>query len=95
MTQRTPTGYTHIHAYRTWLPEHNELLRIVALKGRDTTALNNTMSLEALSVCLGRSPTAIAKQAAKLEVVILDKQQLDMEHAIIEKDAAEFAGKIS
>lgn len=87
MTKRTPYGYQHIHAYRSWLPEQDELLRLIAVKGRDTTALNSTMSAEQLSVCLGRSPSSILKRAAKLEVPIYTQEQLDIERAMLEKDS--------
>lgn len=86
MTKRTPHGYQHPNAYRTWLPEQDEVLRIVAFKGRDTTALNQTMTLESLSVVLGRSPSSIARRAAELEVCILSNEQLEIERAILEKD---------
>jgi capsule polysaccharide export protein KpsE/RkpR len=93
MTKRTAHGYQHIHAYRTWLPEQEELLRVLALKGRDNTALKQTMSVEALSVCLGRSPSSIAKRAAELEVVLLTDEQLAAERARIEQDAADFVSR--
>lgn len=87
MTKRTPHGYQHPNAYRTWLPEQEELLRIVAVKGRDSTALRQTMSLESLSVVLGRSPSSIARKAAELEVTIWSNEQIEIECAMLEKDS--------
>jgi 3-deoxy-D-manno-octulosonate 8-phosphate phosphatase KdsC-like HAD superfamily phosphatase len=93
MTKRTPYGYTHNRAFRTWLPEQEELLRIIAYKGRDATALSQTMSLEALAVVLERSPSSIATRAAKLQVNILSQEQLDQERALIELDAKDFVDR--
>lgn len=93
MTDRTPYGYQHARAYRTWLPEQEEFLRVIAYKGRDSTALSQTMSLEAAAVVLGRSPPSVATRAAKLEVSILTQEQLDHERKLIELDAKEFVDR--
>lgn len=84
MTQRIPHGYQHANAYRTWLPEHIELLQAIALKGRGYAALSSTTSLESIAVCLGRSETAVAKIAAKMQLCILTRQQLEIEWAQLE-----------
>lgn len=76
MTKRTPYGYAHPNAYREWLPEHDDLLRAVALKARSGTALQSTVPLETLSVVLGRSPMSIARRAQKLELALLDEAGL-------------------
>lgn len=93
MTQRNMSGYQHVHAYRTWLPEQNELLRVIAVRGRDSTSLDHTMSLEKLSVCLGRSPTAISRQAEKLGVEILSEQEIADARAAIQNEADEFVSR--
>jgi hypothetical protein len=94
MTKRTPYGYTHPNAYRKWEPEQDELLRIIAVKGRDTTALSRTMGAEALAFCLGRSPASILKRAAELEVAIYTNEQLEIEKAMQEKLARQFVGRV-
>jgi len=88
MTKRTEHGYQHIHAYRTWLPEHDELITAVA-KGA-STSLDQTVSVEVLATCLGRSTSAIVKRAQKLEVVLLTQREIDAEREMDEKLAREF-----
>jgi len=91
MTKRTEHGYQHIHAYRTWLPEHDELITAVA-KGA-STSLDQTVSVEVLATCLGRSITACIKRAQKLGVVLMTQEQIDTERAECERLAQEFVDR--
>lgn len=75
MTQRTPHGYAHIHAYRTWLDEHDELLLKSAV-GPSCTALTQPMSVESIAVCLGRSISAVQARASKLGVELATREYL-------------------
>jgi hypothetical protein len=88
MTKRTEHGYQHIHAYRTWLPEHDELITAVA-KGA-STSLDQTVSVEVMATCLGRSTSAILKRAQKLGVALMTQEQIDAERAEDERVAQEF-----
>lgn len=92
MTKRTPYGYQHPNAYRTWLPEQDEILRVVSYKG--ATALNSTVSLETLSVALGRPVGAFSKRASKLGLKLLSQEELDALKAQVEKDAEDFVSRV-
>lgn len=93
MTKRTPSGYQHPNAYRSWLEEHDTLLRTVACKGLDTTALNQVVSAETLAVCLGRSATSIVRRGEKLGVHIMTNDELKGAFDDIQREAQEFVDK--
>lgn len=77
MTQRLPDGgYKYPNAYRTWLPEQDTILLAVSLKHRSRTGLQSVVSVEELSVALGRSVDSILKRAAHLQVNILTRVQI-------------------
>ncbi len=78
MTQRYyDGGYKYPNAYRTWLREQDTLLRVLSLKQRSKTGFQSTMSVEEISVILGRSPSSILKRASELELAILTQAQIN------------------
>jgi hypothetical protein len=78
MVDRTKWGYKHPNAYKAWLKEQDEVIMATAFKNRSITGLQSVVSVEDLSVALGRSISAIIERARILNVVVLTSEQINV-----------------